>query len=240
MAKILIVKLGSTFKALSTRHGDFEDWIISGSGLDPSNFQVVNVVAGASLPDLSNYAAVVLTGSHEMVTDQTPWSEYTARWLLRSIPGPVPVLGICYGHQLLARALGGMVGRNGTGSEFGTVRIRRMPASAGHPLFANLPDTFVVNCAHFQSVLKLPDGACLLAHSEKDPHAAFSVGKNVLGVQFHPEFDAQITSEYIDAFSENLRSEGQDPQTLHSSVQSACHSRLILRKFVEFLTDFKI
>lgn len=58
-----------------------------------------------------------------MVTDHGPWSEYTAMWLRETVEQHTPVLGTCYGHQMLAYALGGEVGNNPHGYETGTVNV---------------------------------------------------------------------------------------------------------------------
>lgn len=68
--------------------------------------------------------------------------------------------------------------------------------------------------AHSQAVLRLPQGASLLAASDQDPHSAFVFQGNAWGVQFHPEFDAEIVRAYIEDFQERLTAEGQDPHAL--------------------------
>jgi GMP synthase (glutamine-hydrolysing) len=110
MLNILVIKTGSTLPSLLDRQGDFEDWVIAGLGVPRDQVQVANVQAGDVLPEPDDVAGVVITGSHSMVTDHEPWSERAAAWLRRAVVRQTPVLGICYGHQLLAYALGGEVG----------------------------------------------------------------------------------------------------------------------------------
>src|SRR3546814_4405831 len=78
-----------------------------------------------------------------MVTERRDWSEATAAWLREAAHAGVPVFGICYGHQLLAHALGGEVGDNPNGRKMGTVAVDLLPAAADDPLFAGLPDRFL-------------------------------------------------------------------------------------------------
>ncbi len=70
-----IIKLGSTMPSLATRHGDFEDWVISGMGLTRDDVRVIDPTQGEALPPPDALPGIVLTGSHAMVTDREPWSE---------------------------------------------------------------------------------------------------------------------------------------------------------------------
>src|SRR3546814_6485680 len=93
-----------------------------------------------------------------------------------------------YGHQLLAHALGGEVGDNPNGRKMGTVAVDLLPAAADDPLFTGLPDRFLAQATHQQSVLRAPEGATVLARSDHDDCHAFRWGEAAWGVQFHPEF----------------------------------------------------
>ena len=102
MSRVLVIKTGTTLPPLRAAQGDFEDWVISGLGVPIDRVLVVDVQTGAELPASRDVAGVVITGSHAMVTDHEPWSERTAAWLREGVALHKPVLGICYGHQLLA------------------------------------------------------------------------------------------------------------------------------------------
>src|SRR4030042_4477261 len=88
-----------------------------------------------------------------MVTERAPWSEQAAEWLRKAVSGGVPVLGICYGHQLLAYAHGGRVADNPLGREYGTVQVRMGGAAARDELLGGLPASIPVHEGHTQSVL---------------------------------------------------------------------------------------
>ena len=143
---------------------------------------------------MTNVAGVVITGSHDMVTERQPWSEQAAAWLPGLVERGIPTLGICYGHQLLAHALGGEVGDNPNGREFGTVTVDLEAEAADDPLLGGLPARLPVQVCHTQSALTLPAGARRLAHGSRDANQAFVVGEAAWGVQFHPEFDAEVVS----------------------------------------------
>jgi GMP synthase (glutamine-hydrolysing) len=231
MREILIVKVGSTLPALISGKGDFEDWILAGMGLPRHAVQVVDVRNGVPLPAHGAVSGVVITGSHEFVTEHLPWSERVAEWLRGAVARRLPVLGICYGHQVLAYALGGEVGDNPNGLDFGTVTLQLTPQAVGDPLLGGLPQPIYAHVSHSQSVLRLPEGARRLACSEIEPNQAFVIGEEVWGVQFHPEFDAAVVVAYIDAFQDALRQEGRDPGRLRDSCRPAPAGPEILRRF---------
>jgi len=234
MKKLLVIKCGATLSNLLQRKGDFEDWIVTGTGLDPEDVVIVNVEHDETLPDPETLAGAIITGSHAMVTERRPWSEQTAAWL-KSAVGQVPLLGICYGHQLLGHALGGAVADNPLGREMGMVQVDFTPAAAADKLFNDLPTTITAPVSHQQSLRRLPEGAILLAHSAREPHQAFRYGETTWGVQFHPEFDAEVTAAYVDYCQSDLVAEGQDPDALRATCIDSPTGKTILRRFAELL-----
>ncbi len=234
---MLIVKLGSTFVDLARRRGDFEDWTRDGLGGEAAETLVVDPVAGETLPEPRDFAGIVVTGSHAMVTDRADWSQRTAEWLRGAIEAEVPLLGICYAHQLLAHAAGGAAGDNPAGLEYGTVEVELADAAAEDPLLAGLPPRFDVQVSHTQSALVLPPGAVCLAAGGREPHAAFRVGRCAWGVQFHPEFDADVTRTYVQQMAGALAADGQDAGALESSVHETPHCAAVLARFCSFATE---
>ncbi len=196
-APILVVQTGHALATLRPRHGDFPDWFRHGLRLAPEQIASVCVADGAPLPTAANYAGIIVTGSGAMVTDHLAWSEDTAAWLRDAVAAQVPVLGVCYGHQLLAYALGGQVGDHPRGREVGTIELERLPAADGDPLFDAAPARFRAHATHQQAVLELPDGALRLAASAHDPNQALRFGACAWGLQFHPEFSVEIMRAYL-------------------------------------------
>ncbi len=198
MTRLCILKAGETFPETAARLGDFEDWLIAGLGLPGHDIQILDPRREPALPELPACAGAIMTGSHAMVTDDTPWMRRTADWLARLVEAERPFLGICFGHQMLARAFGGRVDYHPGGREIGTVEIERAPAAADDPLFQCLPARFRAHAAHAQSVRELPAGAVHLAGNDFEPHHAFRLGPAAWGVQFHPEFGRAHMAAYID------------------------------------------
>jgi len=235
MGKVVIIKTGSTFPTLASKKGDFEDWIIAGMEIDRKDTVVVDATNHSPFPDYHDIAGIVITGSHAMVTEHHAWGERTARWLRAVIERRIPVLGICYGHQLLTYISGGTVGNNPNGREFGTIKVHLNAAAKNDPLLGILPDIIEVYVSHTQSVLRLPPDAQALASSEMDDHQAFVIGSCVWGVQFHPEFDAEILREYIKTYQHVLREQGSDPEGLLQNCKETPYGSLLLKRFHEII-----
>ena len=137
----LIIETGQPVAPMR-RHGSFAHWIRVAAGLERDEAVVVDVARGDALPARAGFAGAIVTGSAAMVTERLDWSESSAGWLRDAAHAGLPLLGICYGHQLIAHALGGEVGDNPRGREMGTVCIELADAAREDPLFAGLPARF--------------------------------------------------------------------------------------------------
>lgn len=239
MKPILIIKTGSTYTEISKARGDFEDWITAGMGLDRKQFLIVDVSEGEMLPAYDEISGIAITGSHAMVTDHADWTERAAAWLVGAVERNIPMLGICYGHQLLAYALGGKVSDNPNGLEFGTAEVNLTEAAKADPLFSFLPAKAPFQVSHTQSVIQLPPGATLLASTSMDPNHAFAIGDCCWGVQFHPEFDADIVKRYIGILRNHLQAKGLQPDELISKCFDTSSGRKFLKRFGEIVAGIE-
>jgi GMP synthase (glutamine-hydrolysing) len=233
--KVIIMKLGYTLASLQSHRGDFEEWISAPLERWRDHLETFNVRTCDELPDYDRIAGVILSGSHAMVTDRAQWSERLASWLRGLVQRELPVLGICYGHQLLAHALGGEVADNPAGREFGTVKITFTEQARDDRLLGEFWPAIEAYVTHTQSVVRLPAGARRLGMSDRDPHQAFAYGSSAWGIQFHPEFDAGIVREYIAQSSVQLQMEGQDPQHLSAGCRDNPSGLRLLQRFLELV-----
>lgn len=230
MKTLIIFKAGSTFPDLARAQGDFEDWIADGIG-GTLPIAVVDARKAATLPAFDDTAGAIVTGSHAMVTDHAAWSDRLAAWLRQAHRRDIPLLGICYGHQLLADALGGDVDYHPQGMEIGSVPVDKTAAADDDPLFAGLPRHFKANVVHSQSVRRLPPQATLLASNAFEPHQAFRVGRNSWGVQFHPEFDDAAMRCYVECLADDLAAAGIDAEARRREVVPTAEAASLLRRF---------
>ena len=239
MGSVVIVKTGVTIPSVAARRGDFEDWITAGLGLDSVRIRVIRVFEGEVLPDPGSLAGAVVTGSSAMVTDREPWSEALAAWLVVAVAAETPVLGICYGHQLLAHGLGGRVAANPRGRQIGTVEAALTDGARDDALLGECAGPLRLQTSHVESVLALPLGATRLATTALDPNHAFRIsygnGGAAWGVQFHPEFDTDVVRGYIAARREILLEEGIDADGLLRDAAETPAGAAILRRFATLL-----
>lgn len=196
--------------AVSDPLGRLGDWLSkAGLALD-----VRTAATGDELPAVDDYDGLVVLGGGVSATDDevAPWLPAVRALLERAVAAEIPTLAICLGAQLLAVALGGRVGRNPEGPEFGAQLVAKRADAATDPLFRELPITPDVIQWHFDAVLDLPPGAVLLASSPMCDVQAFRAGRLAWGVQFHVETSPAVVRGWAAADASAL--EGYDVAAL--------------------------
>jgi GMP synthase (glutamine-hydrolysing) len=121
------------------------------------------------------------------------------RWARDAAAAGQPVLGVCFGHQLVGEALGGRAGRNPTGRETGTTEVHLTPEGRADPLFAGLPPVLAVQQTHSDALVVAPPDAVCLAGNASTPWQALAWGPMLRTVQFHPEMGAEALRELLAA-----------------------------------------
>ena len=216
---------------LQQQRGDFEDWMIEALAISRSQVETVDVSVGEQLPEFHQVSGVVITGSHAMVTEHHDWSEYSAEWIKVAADKQIPTLGICYGHQLIAYALGGSVDYMADGREVGTLPVKLHPSAQEDALLHDLPEQILVQLSHRQAVMELPPDAVLLASSDRVPFEAFRYGDRVWGMQFHPEFSTDVMQAYTKYARSGLESEGFDPDYIYQQITDTPNGLTIMQRF---------
>lgn len=231
MKPVLIIQTGRAPDPIRGRHGDFPHWFRIGTRLHHSRLQVINVAEGAVLPPPRDVAGAIITGSAAMVTERMPWSENAAGWIRDAMDIDLPMFGVCYGHQLMAHALGGAVDYLEGGREIGTYPIELLGAAAGDAMTARLSTGFRAHTTHEQSVVEPPKSATVLARSSRDPHQMLRYGTSAVSTQFHPEFNADVMRAYVKRKHADLQREGADPVSVFRGVGATPVARQLLRDF---------
>jgi GMP synthase (glutamine-hydrolysing) len=188
------------------------------------------------LPDGRGYDAVIVPGSVSAVYERKPWMLRLEAHLRGLHAAGVPLLGICFGHQILASALGGETVRNPLGREMGLCEVRLTEAGRAHRfLFEGLGDQFRAVQAHFDVVSRPPPGSVVLAESDYGVQS-FEID-TCLGIQFHPEIHPSVLAEIALHDPNQLRvmvAEGADVEALVAEwrVTPPTEATLVVQNFV--------
>ncbi|KJS37855.1 MAG: hypothetical protein VR74_07300 [Hyphomonas sp. BRH_c22] len=182
---------------------------------DPDmEFETVSVIKGEVLPDPGALDAVLITGSPAGVYDDDPWIAPLMDFIRSAADARLPQVGICFGHQIMAEALGGKVIKSPKGWGIGrhTYEIKACPDWAG-----DCPATISVGVSHQDQVVVLPPDANLLAASDFTPIAAIDYGWTpAISFQCHPEFSA----EYCAALYSIRRGGALSDEAVDAAVRS--------------------
>ncbi|XPV70608.1 MAG: glutamine amidotransferase [Halarcobacter sp.] len=232
MKKLFIIKAGITFEDTKKQNKDFDTWVIDKLDNPNLDIEVIHIQEKIYFPDIEECAGVIITGSHSMVTDEEPWSVAIEQWIPILIEKEIPLLGICYGHQLLGKSMGGISDFHKDGMEIGSVEINLSNNVANDKLFSGVPKSFMAHTIHSQSVLELPKDSIHLAYNKYEKNHAFRIGKNAWGVQFHPEYNEDIMQSYI-------KEVGKDKDIpidiLIKNIKKTPYANLVLKRFGEIV-----
>ena len=157
------------------------------------DFVVYSVKDGEFPESLEGIDGVMITGSPASVNSGAPWVAQLEAVIRELVAARVPVFGACFGHQAIAKALGGKVERNPGGWVFGKVDKR---FADGRKLS--------IYASHSEQVSVLPDGAVVIAEGPGCPVAGFVIGDGVMTTQYHPEMEPEFVEALIDELAEEL------------------------------------
>ncbi|MBT4584219.1 MAG: type 1 glutamine amidotransferase [Phycisphaerae bacterium] len=178
--------------------------------------KVVRVHLGEKLPsDLHGLDGIVSCGGPQAPDCDEPWVEQELTLLRAADEADLPILGICLGCQLLARALGGTLSHLSK-PELGWFNITLSPIGREHPLLAGQPWCGPQFHWHHWQVETLPEGATVLASNENCNIQAWMKGVNTFAVQFHPECERGTVTDWINDDLRTLHEYSIDSQTIES------------------------
>ena len=179
-----------------------------GSLLDAQHipYEIIAIDANEAIPgQLDDISGLVFMGGSMSVNDSFPWIEQELQLIRAARKLDLPMLGICLGSQLIAKALGGTVSK-GNGMELGWAPVQKCHPVQQDGWFDELEDSFSVFHWHGEK-FSLPEGTTLLLSSDCYPHQAFAIG-NTLALQFHLEMTADMVREGVGLYQEDVHSGG--------------------------------
>lgn len=176
-------------------------------------------------------SGVIVTGSPAHVRQNAEWMKWTMDALVELDRTGTPLLGICFGHQLLGQALGGQVDFNPQGREIGTYPLT---FHADDPLLGGPGQWALVAMTHLDSVVVRPAQAQVVASTALDAHAALRFSSTTWGVQFHPEMDADIVGHYLRDRREQIQAEGINVEAVQASLRDSPYGASLLGRFAQF------
>jgi len=191
--KILLLVAGKTNLSIRNMFGDKTVWfnkIIEDCGAE---MKVIEAYKGEKYNETDGDGWII-TGSADSVMDQKDWMIYMEDKIIKAQRLGKPILGVCFGHQILAKALGGTVMRNPHGWEVGSHKIVLTNEGKTTNLYKNLPSKLTVYETHQDTVSTLPPNSKLLAKNSMGVQSFMCLGS--YGIQFHPEFNFEIMQAY--------------------------------------------
>ena len=192
--RVTIIETGRAPGQLSEAYPRYPDMFAAllGEADAGLSFDVVKLVDGEALPDPAACEAVVITGSPSGVYDQTPWMDPLRDFVRGVFRAKTPMVGVCFGHQIIADAMGGDVRKSDKGWGVGRHTyevLERRPWMAGAGASVSLA------VSHQDQVITPPAGAVTLARSAHTEHAMLAYeDAPVMSVQGHPEFGDQFVA----------------------------------------------
>lgn len=165
--------------------GDYQDMFAALFKQSSLQFKPFDVCNGEFPPSPDDCDAYLCTGSRYSVYDDVDWIHTLKNFVRQWREAGKPFVGICFGHQMLAEAFGGKVGRSDQGWGVG---IHSIAITQNEAWMQPQESTCNLQFMHQDQVQQLPEDSVLLGHSAHCPTAMFRVGERMLGIQGHPEF----------------------------------------------------
>jgi len=147
------------------------------------------------LPAPTDCDAYVITGSRHSVYDPLPWLPPLVEFLRAALAARRRIVGICFGHQLIAHFFGGRTARADTGW---CVGIQHNRVLVPEPWMVPAASTFDLPASHRDQVMDLPPQAIRIAATDRCPNAGFVLGQDVLALQCHPEFTPAYAHDLLE------------------------------------------
>ena len=196
---IAILEAGRTNPDMPAEFQDYPDMFETLFADQPNSadfrFSIVPVIDDVFPQSVDDYDGYLVTGSAYGIYDDAHFIHRLMAFIRKIFAAGKPLVGICFGHQIVAHALGGHAAKFDDGWGIGTMPIKMVGAVEWIPSDIDQLDLIHV---HQDQVMTLPPDAVRLAQSDFCKNAAFAIGKQVFAIQGHPEFTPAYTNALID------------------------------------------
>ncbi|WP_286239028.1 type 1 glutamine amidotransferase [Neptuniibacter halophilus] len=193
-----ILITGDTKGELKQRYGSFADMFMALlRQADPDlEFACFDLLKHEFPDNPQQCDSWLITGSEHGVYDNLPWMAPLQQFIREVAAAGVPMVGICFGHQIMAAALGARVEKSDKGWGLGPQRYQIEGIAE--------QSSVVLNAIHQDQVLSLPPQGKVFMRSEFCPYAGVCYGESMMSIQAHPEFMADFTAEQLLELKGNL------------------------------------
>lgn len=197
-------------------------------------YKIYNVFNGELPTTLSTNDIYLITGSNVSAYDDITWVNELKQWIVKATDQKVKLAGICFGHQIIAEALGGKVEKATNGWGAG-IRTSQVVDKMFVTTFPNKKIRLLYN--HHDQVTKLPSDATLIATSDFCPNEAYRIGTNIISFQGHPEFSEQYEAHLLQDFPNDGESNDVKIKALQSMSREEPQSVLVANTMLKFLVE---
>ena len=198
MMKIGILLVGRASEDLVNEYGTYAEMLIALINTEEQvfEFKTFNILDDEFPKDHLECDGWIVTGSPHGVYEDHSWIPTVSQLINNVYEANLPIFGVCFGHQLIAQALGGHVEKSEKGWGLGlhTYQVNNKP-----DYMSNLSEEVTLNICHQDQVLRPPQGATVYAKSEFCENAGFYIKDKVLTMQAHPEFLVDFTKALLTA-----------------------------------------
>lgn len=204
------------------------------AGLEDESLVSVDALAGTpGISILHDTHGLIIGGSGYSVFEDVPNLDAMSEIVRIAHYRGIPVLGVCFGAQLIAAVFGGEVVRDAENEEVGTHPLRRTLHGQVDRLFEGIPSSFDAQCAHHDRIVRVPEGATVLAESDRCPVQAFRVGEGMTyGIQFHPERSVADFRRFITLRKTDHGGDAGLLEDAYRTLRDTPHAEGIVRRFV--------
>ena len=196
--RIAVLKAERASRATQARRGDFDVLFQRLLQAPNQQWETFAINEGMFPQSAQAFDAYIISGSPAAIYDDTPWVRQLEGFVHDIHQQRSILLGVCFGAQMVAQALGGKVGVNAKGWELGVKQLQLTPAAHAYPALQQAPQPLLLLQTHRDIITQLPPKAQLLGNSTNTPCEMFCLGENILCLQGHPEMDNEQVSELVE------------------------------------------